>query len=289
MVVDNASDDGTVDMIRSEFDDVRLVVLDRNVGFAAGMNLAAEEAEGEYLLLLNPDTVVREDAVANLVRFARARPEHGLYGGRTFRPDGCVCPGSCWGLPSLWSLFCFATMLNTAFKGNRVFDPESLGGWKRDTVREVGIVTGCLLLASKRFWSELGGFDTRFFMYGEDADLSMRARTLGARPAITPDAVVEHEVGVSSAARPDKLLLLFSGKTTLLRKNWRRPKRDLGLALIFAGVGVRAALAALRPNASSADSAWRVLWHARGEWFGGYGPAPAAPPLRPTAERASRP
>lgn len=288
IVVDNASDDGTAEMIRAEFPWVRLRALDVNLGFAAGMNLAAEHAEGEYVLLLNPDTVVREGAVANLVRFAREHPEHGLYGGRTFRPSGRVCPGSCWGLPSLWSLFCFATMLNTAFKGNRFLDPESLGGWKRDSVREVGIVTGCLLLASKRFWDELGGFDLRFFMYGEDADLSMRARKLGARPAITPDAVVIHEVGVSSAARPDKLLLLFSGKTTLVRKNWPRPKRDLGLALILTGVAVRAALAALRPRASSADSAWRVLWRARDEWFPGYGPAAAPPPLRPAAERVSR-
>ena len=70
-------------------------------------------------------------------------------------------------------------MLSTAFRGSRLFDPESLGGWQRDTVREVGIVTGCLLLVPRALWQELGGFDTRFFMYGEDADLGMRARALG--------------------------------------------------------------------------------------------------------------
>ena len=77
--------------------------------------------------------------------------------------------------------FCFSTLLSTVFKGSRVFDPESLGGWQRDTVREVDIVTGCLLLAPREVWDELGGFDERFFMYGEDGDLALRAAGLGLR------------------------------------------------------------------------------------------------------------
>ena len=111
---------------------------------------------GRVLLLLNPDSVVHEGAVRELVEFARVNPGHGLYGGRTLWPDGTVCPGSCWGKPSLWSLFCFSTLLSTVFKGSRVFDPESLGGWQRDSVREVDIVTGCLLLAPREVWDELG-------------------------------------------------------------------------------------------------------------------------------------
>ena len=134
-------------------------------------------------------------------------------------------------------------MLSTAFKGSRLFDPEAIGGWKRDTVREVGIVTGCLLLAPRALWRELGGFDTRFFMYGEDADLGMRAWARGLRPAITPDAVITHEIGVSSASRPDKLVLLFRGKATLLRKHWSPGRRRAGIALLQLGVGVRALLA----------------------------------------------
>jgi N-acetylglucosaminyl-diphospho-decaprenol L-rhamnosyltransferase len=284
IVLDNASRDGTADMVRSGFPQVRLLALDENVGFAAGVNRAAEEAEGEYLMLLNPDTLVHEGAVANFVEFARRNPEHGLYGGRTLRPSGGVDPGSCWGQPSLWSLACFAAMLNTAFKGNRVFDPESLGGWQRDTVREVGIVTGCLLLAPAALWRELGGFDLRFFMYGEDADLSIRAWRRGLRPAITPDVVITHEVGVSSSERPDKLLLLFSGKATLLRKHWRSPKRELGLALLLAGVGLRALLATVARR-SGEDNAWVSLWRARRQWLAGYGRtfAPAAVGASPAA------
>ena len=277
IVLDNDSGDGTAEMVRDEFPDVRVLALDENLGFAAGVNRAAEEARGEYVLLLNPDTLVHEGALDALVRFARERPQHGLVGGRTLDPDGTVNPGSCWAQPSLWSLACFATMLSTAFKGSRLFDPEAIGGWQRDTVREVGIVTGCLLLAPRTLWEELGGFDTRFFMYGEDADLGLRAWALGYRPAITPDAVITHEIGVSSSSRPDKLVLLFRGKVTLLRKHWSPPRRALGLALLQAGVGVRALLARARPGGKGArSSAWPAVWAARRSWLDGYGPPEAA-------------
>ncbi len=276
-MLDNDSGDGTAEMVGAEFPEVRLLALDENLGFAAGVNRAAEEARGEYVLLLNPDTVVHDGALDSLVGFARAHPEHGLYGGRTLDPDGTVNPGSCWAQPSLWSLVCFATMLSTAFKGSRLFDPEAIGGWKRDSVREVGIVTGCLLLAPRALWRELDGFDTRFFMYGEDADLGMRAWARGLRPAITPDAVITHEIGVSSASRPDKLVLLFRGKATLLHKHWSPLRRELGLALLRGGVGLRALLASLRPRREQA-SAWRAVWAERSNWVGGYEAKRPAPP-----------
>jgi N-acetylglucosaminyl-diphospho-decaprenol L-rhamnosyltransferase len=274
VVLDNASGDGTVELVREEFPGVRLIASEENLGFALGCNRAAAEARGEYLLLLNPDTVAHEGAVENLVAFARAHPEHGLYGGRTLDPDGSVNPGSCWGAPTLWSLFCFATLLTSAFKRTRLFDPESLGGWKRDTVREVDIVTGCLLLAPRTLWQELGGFDPRFFMYGEDADLSLRAAALGYRPAITPDAVVTHEIGVSSAAREDKLLLLFRGKATLLRKHWHGLRLRLGLGLLAGGLGLRSLLSRGR---GGQPSPWTQVWRSRDDWLAGY-PEPESPP-----------
>jgi N-acetylglucosaminyl-diphospho-decaprenol L-rhamnosyltransferase len=288
VVLDNDSDDGTVEMVRSEFPDVRLIASAENLGFALGVNRAAEEADGEFLLLLNPDTVAHEGAVSNLLAFARAHPQHGLYGGRTLDPDGSVNPGSCWGAPTLWSLFCFATLLTTAFKHTRLFDPESLGGWKRDTVREVDIVTGCLLLAPRSLWRRLGGFDTRFFMYGEDADLSLRAKALGYRPAITPAAVVTHEIGVSSSTREDKLMLLFRGKTTLLRKHWRGPRLHVGLFFLTAGLGLRSLLSsALHRGAGS--SPWTQVWRSRRDWLAGYPESGSAGPVPAAGRSAARP
>jgi N-acetylglucosaminyl-diphospho-decaprenol L-rhamnosyltransferase len=274
LVLDNDSRDGTVEMVRSEFPRATLVPLDENIGFAAGMNRLAELARGEFVLLLNPDTVVHPHAIESIVAFARAEPRHGLYGGRTVNPDGTPHPASCWGKPTLWSLTCFATMLSTAFKGSALFDPESLGSWQRDSVREVDIVTGCLLLAPTTVWKELGGFDLRFFMYGEDADLALRAAALGYRPAITPDAVITHEIGVSSESRPDKMVLVYRSKAALLRKHWPTPKRQLGLALIWSGVGLRA-LVGRAGSSRDGAATWRAVWGARRNWLKGY-PQPLA-------------
>jgi N-acetylglucosaminyl-diphospho-decaprenol L-rhamnosyltransferase len=280
VVVDNASEDGTVDMVRADFPRARLIALDENRGFAAGVNLAAEAAAGEFLLLLNPDTVVHEGAVENLVAFARRRPEHGLYGGRTVLPDGTLDPGSCYAHPTLWSLFCFGTMLTAAFKGSPVFDPESLGRWQRDSVREVDVVTGSLLLVPRRVWEELGGFDSRFFVYAEDADLTLRAMDAGYRPVFTPDAEITHAVG-GSATQPDRLVLLLQGKVTFLRKHWRPPRRQAGIAFLLMGAGSRALVArVLARRGSSRLEAWRDVWRARRTWRRGYADAPPAPRRR---------
>jgi hypothetical protein len=293
VVVDNASGDGTEEMVRKEFPQARLFPLADNIGFGPAVNLAAEQARGEYLLLLNPDTIVHAGMPDALVAFARGLPGPAICGGRTLRPDGRLDPGSCWGAPTLWSLFCFATMLSTAFKGSRLLDPESLGGWERDSVRDVDIVTGCLLLAPRTLWLELGGFDPRFFMYGEDADLALRAAEAGVRRVITPRAVVTHEVGVSSETRPDKLLLLFRGKVTLLRKHWGPVRSRIGVGLLVAGVGVRV-LEGIVPGRGGAAggrraSAWPAVWRARSEWLQGYdkpsGPGPTSPSL--STERVS--
>jgi N-acetylglucosaminyl-diphospho-decaprenol L-rhamnosyltransferase len=281
IVLDNASEDGTVEMVRGEFPQARLIASDENLGFAAGCNRAAEEATGDYVFLLNPDTVMHEGTVAHLVDFARAHPENGIYGGRTLRPDGELDPGSCWAAPSLWSLVCFATLLTTAFRGSRFFDPEVMGGWKRDTVREVDIVTGCVLFVTRSHWEELGGFDLRFFMYGEDADLSLRARALGLRPIVTPDAVVTHEVGVSSRAHADKLILLSSGKATLLRKHWRGLRLRAGLFLLAAGAGLRALLGFGHGRWGGSGAAWRDVWRERRHWLAGYPETPEGRPRRP--------
>lgn len=272
IVVDNGSTDGTVTLVRERFPEVTLVQPGRNLGFAAGVNLAARHADADYLLLLNPDTVVLDQAIDVVVDFARANPHYGLYGGRTLRPDGSLEPSSCWGLPSLWSLAMFATGLSTLARRNRLLDPESLGSWQRDSVREVGVITGCFLLASRRTWDILGGFDERYFMYGEDTDLSMRARLTGMRPVICPAARLVHEVGKSSATPLDKGMLLYRGKACYVRSHWRGVRGWLGLRLLAFGVGVRAlgAVAAGQTAPGSNGYLWVGLWRARDTWMRGY-------------------
>ena len=189
IVVDNASDDGSAAAIAAEFPDIRLMAESENHGFALANNMAATHARGEYVLLLNPDTVVRDGAIDRLLAYARAHPEARIWGGRTLYGDGRLNPYSVWRRITLWNIFCRTTGLTGAFPQSRLFNSEAYGGWDRGTDAPVDIVVGCLLLISRADWQALGGFDTTFVMYGEEADLCLRAEALlGARPRMTPES-----------------------------------------------------------------------------------------------------
>jgi GT2 family glycosyltransferase len=276
VVVDNDSADGSADLVATRYPAARLIRGGGNLGFARAVNLAADSATGEYLLLLNPDAVLRPGALSALLDFARRNPSHGIYGGRVVTADGTNDPSSCWGAMTPWSLFCFATGLSTGFARHPLFDPESLGRWERDTVREVPVVTGCLLLARADTWRSLGGLDETYWLYGEDADLSLRARQAGCSPVVVPGAEILHTKGASSAGS-SKMPLVMAGRATLVHRHWRQPARALGLVLLTAGVGLRAGLSRLG-WAAGAD--WTSVWATRSTWRRGY---PVARRLVPTA------
>lgn len=273
VLVDNGSVDGSVAAIRAAHPNVVVVEAGANLGFAAGVNLGVRHSRGAWVLLLNPDTAVGPKSLVLLRDFALAHPQNRMYGGRTLRPDGGVDPSSCWGEPSTWSLFCFATGLSTAFAASRVFDPESLGGWQRDTVREVPIITGCLLLISREDWDALGGMDERYFLYGEDADFSMRARDLGMRPVIVPQATIVHEVGGSTESSGRKMCMVLAGKATLLRSRHGSIRARVEVGMLETGAALRALLEVVTRRTTST---WRTVWRRRADWRLGYPHARAA-------------
>jgi GT2 family glycosyltransferase len=267
ILVDNDSADGTAEAVEAEIAAVRVVRSGSNLGFARAVNLGVSRTAADYVLLLNPDTVVLPGSLDALVGFAIAHPEYGVYGGRTLREDGTVDPSSCWGAPSLWSLTSFAVGLSTAFPHSAVFDPESLGHWPRDTVREVPIVTGCLLLVPRASFERLGGMDSRFFLYGEDAEFSIRAARGGLRPVIVPDATIVHAVGASTGSRGPKMNMVMAGKVTLLRTSWSPFRATLGVGLLLAGTFLRSRLEKV---ANRDDRMWTHVWESRDRWLPGY-------------------
>ena len=232
IVVDNASSDGSAAAIAAEFPDMRLIAETENHGFARANNLAAGRARGEYLLLLNPDTVVLDGAVDTLLAFAGANPEAKIWGGRTLNADRSLNPTCCWGRMTLWNVFCRTVGLSGIFPRSAVFNAEAYGGWDRDSVRPVDIVTGCFLMIGRDFWTELGGFDATYFMYGEEADLCLRAARLGARPRFTPDAEIVHYDGASETVRADRMVRILRAKAQVIRDHFPGVQRPLGL-LIF--------------------------------------------------------
>ena len=276
IVVDNASSDGSAQAIAAHPLGPRLVALTENIGFGRANNLAAREARGRYLLLLNPDTVVLDTAIERLVRFAARRPQARIWGGRTLFPDGRLNPSSCWGRITLWNLLTRATGLTGIAPRSALLNSEAMGGWLRDSEREVDIVSGCFLLIERSLWNELGGFDPLFFMYGEEADLCLRARALGARPMITPEATIVHLGGASERARADKMVRLLAAKASLVTRHFPAPTRPVGRALLAAWplsrwLALTAAALVTGSEAHRATAAtWREIWSRRKEWAADY-------------------
>jgi GT2 family glycosyltransferase len=282
IVVDNASQDGSAAAIAGHAAGPRLVALADNIGFARATNLAAAQASGEYLLLLNPDTIVLEGAIDRLVDFARRTPGAGVWGGRTQFADGALNPSSCWRRMTLWNLFCRASGLTALLARTELCNGEAYGGWDRDTEREVDIVSGCFLLISRRLWRELGGFDPVFFMYGEDADLCLRARRAGGRPRVTPAATIVHHGGASEATRAGKMVKLLAAKTLLVERDFAGWSRALALLLLSLWPASRmlaltlAARVLRRGEFAASAAVWREVWARRGEWRKGYALTPPA-------------
>lgn len=295
IVVDNASADGSAEAVAAHPSHPRLMALRDNIGFGRANNLAAASARGRLLLLLNPDTLVLDRAIDRLVAFAAERPEAMIWGGRTVFADGRLNPSSAWGRMTLWRLACRATGLTGVAPGSALCNGEAMGGWRRDSVREVDIVSGCFLMTTRRFWQRLGGFDPVYFMYGEEADLCLRARHLGARPAVTPNATIVHYGGASEATREGKMVKLLAAKATLIDRHFPRHLRGCALALHAAWPLGRwlalVVLARLGGGAAGESKAevWRAIWRRRSEWRRGWGraeaTAPAHMPATPSTAR----
>lgn len=274
IVVENASSDGSAEAIAAAFPGINLIALRENIGFGRANNLAAVQARGAHLLLLNPDTEVLDGAIDRLLNFAKAEPQAKIWGGRTVFGDGKLNPSSCWRRMTLWSLFCATSGLTKMFKRSRIFNPEAYPGWSRDSISQVDIVTGCFLLIRRTFWDELGGFDPAYFVYGEEADLCLRAQALGAKPMITPDAVIVHHEGQSTPAKANHAVRLLAGKIRLAGTHLPSWERGLAKTLLRSGPVVRRGLygvaARFLPSISGKAKMWREVMERRNEWWRGY-------------------
>lgn len=273
IVIDNASHDGSSQAIADRFPAATLVAVEQNLGFARANNLAAARARGGFLLLLNPDTVILDGAVQKAVAFARSRPDASIVGGRTYFEDRTLNRTSCHGRPTPWSLFCMGVGLSSVFRRSRVFNPEGLGAWQRDTVRDVDVVTGCFLLIKRQLWDQLNGFDESFFMYGEDTDLCVRAGKLGERCYISPDVQLIHYGGQSEAVRADKMVRLFRAKAQLFEKHWSPGAVPFGIAMLkliaFTRMIAWAGAGWVGRGQASKFEAWRDIWRRRREFAQG--------------------
>jgi hypothetical protein len=261
IVVDNASADGSPDMVEEEFPDVRLIRNAGNVGFAAANNQGMRVAEGRYLLLLNSDTRVREGAIVKSVRFADAHPDAGIVGCRTLRETGLV-QYNCYRFPGLFNLALLLTGLPKRFPRSRFFGRHRFTWWDYDTPRVVDAVAGCFMLARREAVAEVGLMAEDYFMYSEDTDWCWRFKRHGWKTMYTPDAVIEHiRAGSSSKNATNMYVIERRSLLMFFERKSGKLTRWIANAMFAAGSLTRLAILVLPRSlgprrAAGADAQW---------------------------------
>jgi N-acetylglucosaminyl-diphospho-decaprenol L-rhamnosyltransferase len=194
IVIDNASSDGSVDVLRAKHPNVELIVNQVNVGFGRANNQALPRIRGRYVLLLNTDAFVAPDTLRNTVEFMDWHPRCGVLGVKLVGRDGTLQP-SCRYFPTPWNLFLAKTGFHRFFPGTRLVDDMS---WDHASVRECDWVPGCYYLVRREVIEHVGLFDPRYFLYCEELDHCRAVHSAGWSVLYYPFTQVVHLAGESA-------------------------------------------------------------------------------------------
>jgi GT2 family glycosyltransferase len=192
IVVDQNSEDGTVEMLQDDFPSVKLIEIPENQGFTRPMNLAMRAARGGYIALLNPDTIVLPDALDRLCSFLADYSEVGIAGPKVLNPDGTLQEPCRRGDSRPWAVISYFTGLSKLFPDKAFFNGYLLTHLDEDQVNPVDGVSGSCMLIRREVIEEIGYLDELFFAYQEDADYCLRARKAGWQVYYYPEAQITH-------------------------------------------------------------------------------------------------
>ncbi|MEM9251704.1 MAG: glycosyltransferase family 2 protein [Planctomycetota bacterium] len=228
--IENGHCDDSVAVVQERYPGVRIVDNDANHGFGGGNNRAAAAARGKYVLLLNPDTRIEPDALAELWHAAEARPGVGGVGGITLHEDGsieasCAQPGPTYRV----------ALLNAI----------GLGRYCRSVIEipdapvRARVLSGAFMMLPRELWNELGGFDESYFLYNEETDLCLRVAEHGRELWLIPSARLVHLVGSGDSLRPDRLMAMTRSGMHLTRRRMARWRWPISAGVIFLHSGTR--------------------------------------------------
>jgi GT2 family glycosyltransferase len=201
LVVDNASTDGSVELIETKFPWVKLIKSSENLGFAKGNNVAIRQCQGRYVALVNPDVIVFPGCLDALADFLDENPRVGNVGPRVLNPDMSM-QSTCRRFPTLWNNFCSATGLSTRFKNSRFLAGEHMFYFPHDRTLAVDVLVGCFSMIRREAFDAVGLLDEGLFMYGDDVDWCRRARNAGWQVVFYPGGQAIHDRGKITAPYP---------------------------------------------------------------------------------------
>jgi N-acetylglucosaminyl-diphospho-decaprenol L-rhamnosyltransferase len=237
VVVDNASGDGTVELVAREFPEVDLIASARNLGFAAATNLGAQRGSASYLLALNPDTAVGPGALDRVIAVLESHPDVAVVGPRLLRPDGSFDHAARRSFPTPLSALGHFTGIGRRAQSGR------LAAYRAPDVESgpVDAVNGAFMLMRRSAFEEVGGFDKGYWMYMEDLDLSYRLRQRGLLSWYEPSATVGHVKGGSvGGPRPLRLNWHFHrGMGRFYRRHYASQHSPVMNVLVYLGIALK--------------------------------------------------
>ena len=225
IIVDNASGDNSRELIANEFPAVRWIQLKHNIGFGKACNVGVQNACGTYILLLNPDTMISRNTLRLSIDFLEAHPEIGMLGPKILNPDGTLQASCKRGFPTPAGSFYHFTGLSRLFPKSKRLGRYNMTFLDPDCQAEVDAVSGSCMFLPKALFKQVGGFDERFFMYGEDLDLCYRIRESGHLVWYFPETQIIHRKGKSSAKSLFRSRIAFYEAMMLFSRKYRGANR----------------------------------------------------------------
>jgi len=228
IVVDNASSDGTPEMMKSEFPEVQYLFNNRNIGFTKGNNQGIRLSRGRYVLLLNSDTEIIDSALDRMVQYMDATPDCGILGCKLLNPDGSI-QFSCRRFPSYQTAFFNRySILTRLFPRNRFSQSYLMSSIDHTRTREVDWVSGAALLARRKAFEEIGILDERFIIYSEDVDWCYRMHEAGWKVYFFPEARIYHYIGKGTSQHLFRFILIRHRSMYLFyRKHYSRSIKSI--------------------------------------------------------------
>lgn len=198
IVVDNDSSDDSCEMIKSRFPNVKLIENNSNLGFPKGNNIGVSQAKGDYICILNPDTVVAEDTFAMILAFAEKQENLGIVGCKLIDGSGNFLPESKRGIPTPFVAFTKIVGLNKLFPNWEIFNRYYAQYLSENETGKVDILVGAFMIMKRDLYNEIGGFDENCFMYSDDIDLCFMALKIGKNNFYFHETSVVHYKGEST-------------------------------------------------------------------------------------------
>lgn len=243
-VVDNNSVDGSLRMLKQKFPDVKLIANQENTGFSKANNQAIHISSGEYILLLNPDTVVEDDTFQKVIDFMDEHPDAGGLGVKMVDGQGKFLPESKRGLPTPATAFYKIFGLSRIFPRSKRFSKYHLGYLDKEQIHEVDVLAGAFMLLRKKVLDEIGLLDEAFFMYGEDIDLSYRITQAGYKNYYFPKTRIIHYKGESTKkSSVNYVFVFYNAMIIFARKHFSQKRVKTFTFLINIAIYFRAFLA----------------------------------------------